>query len=114
MLLEERLGFRVARNVVEYIDVSYDGHGERVVEVRAVQPVIRDRDRAMWDELTWLDGKVSSLEADKKRLKDEVLQLRSQVEKNESYALEQKRSGSPAGVEAHSARDAFGTPKAGE
>lgn len=107
MQLEDRLGFRVMKTTVEYLEWV---DGEK--RVRAVGPIVNERDRAMWAELNKLEAtrenharEIAELLNDKKRLKDRVLELESRIRTHNRVVAE---SGS---VKAIDVKDAFGTPK---
>lgn len=81
MQLEDRLGFRVCKSTVEYLEWV---DGEKMV--RAVGPIVNQRDRAMWDELNRLEAaredfsrEIAELLDDKRRLKDRVLELENRL-----------------------------------
>lgn len=104
MQLEDRLGFRVMKTTVEYLEWV---DGEK--KVRAVGPIVNERDRAMWNELNTLEAtrednarEIAELKSEKKRLKDRVLELENRIA---------NASAKGQSMLAHDTKDAFGTPK---
>jgi hypothetical protein len=85
--LEVLLGFRINRTTVEYLE--FDENNKQTV--RAVQPILHQRESAMWDMLVIQYNQIQQLKEESKARKDEVLKLRNVVAQNEAHRLEAVR-----------------------
>lgn len=99
MQLEDRLGFRVCKSTVEFLDIV---DGKKTV--RAVGPIVNPRDRTMWDELNKMEAiqednqrEIAQLQDDKKRLKDRVMELENRIASHNKVVAE---SGSVKAIDA--------------